>query len=211
MTLKDGSTVLAVSTHGVISGNTKTRKSLMVFGDTGIYDLYVDDLVGTPAPTPMTAICSYLKAPISTRTLIMLEKRDPAGVVRQPKLQGGRTFEPDDLATKIEDNFPDCDGIPGSGDEGDAGIFEKCNSFQDFGYKDGPCNTRRWTIKASWTMANSLWASPPISEPPLIPSEHCSSAGPRQLAHVHQLRFQNLHAGNPGWERRADVEPRQCH
>ncbi len=52
------------------------------------------------------------------------------------RLDGGPTFEPDDLATVIEDTWPDCDGVPGSGDEGDAGVFEQCGS-DDYGAGDG--------------------------------------------------------------------------
>jgi|GEM_PF-2399933 len=35
-------------------------------------------------------------------------------------------FEPDDTSTLVEDKLPDCDGIAGSGDEGDWGIYEIC-------------------------------------------------------------------------------------
>jgi len=54
-----------------------------------------------------------------------------------PDLYGGPTFEPDDLTTKIEDILPDCDGIPGTGDEGDAGVFEQCGSVKSLGAGDG--------------------------------------------------------------------------
>lgn len=53
-----------------------------------------------------------------------------------PKLSGGDSFEPDDTKTVPVDNWPDCDGIPGSGDEGDAGIFENCNGIKQFGAGD---------------------------------------------------------------------------
>lgn len=54
-----------------------------------------------------------------------------------PAYNGGPTFEPDDLSTLIEDEWPDCDGVPGSGDEGDAGVTETCGFFNDWGAGDG--------------------------------------------------------------------------
>ena len=53
------------------------------------------------------------------------------------KLIGGATFEPDDLRTKVLDQYPDCDGIPGSGDEGDAGVYEMCGAVSMLGARDG--------------------------------------------------------------------------
>jgi len=55
------------------------------------------------------------------------------------------TFEPDDVTTPTEDLYPDCDGLPDSGDEGDLGISEVCpiSGFggiydnQETGLKDG--------------------------------------------------------------------------
>jgi hypothetical protein len=52
-------------------------------------------------------------------------------------LQGGPSFEPDDMATEVKDEWPDCDGIPGSGDEGDWGIYEQCESYINWGAQDG--------------------------------------------------------------------------
>lgn len=54
-----------------------------------------------------------------------------------PKMVGGASFEPDDLKTKVQDLYPDCDGIPGTGDEGDAGIYEMCGAISTFGARDG--------------------------------------------------------------------------
>ena len=41
-------------------------------------------------------------------------------------LANGPYFEPDDVTTKVEDLYPDCDGIPDSGDEGDWGMYDIC-------------------------------------------------------------------------------------
>ena len=41
-------------------------------------------------------------------------------------LDDGEHFTPDDPITRVQDLYPDCDGIPGSGDEGDWGITEAC-------------------------------------------------------------------------------------
>lgn len=56
-----------------------------------------------------------------------------------PLYVGENTFEPDDLSTVMEDLWPDCDGVPGSGDEGDAGIFEDCGGYHlpNTGYDNG--------------------------------------------------------------------------
>lgn len=54
-----------------------------------------------------------------------------------PNLNGGPYFEPDDFLTKTEDYWPDCDGIPGTGDEGDAGIDENCDDYSQLGSGDG--------------------------------------------------------------------------
>jgi hypothetical protein len=43
-----------------------------------------------------------------------------------PDLNNGPYFEPDDVTTLVEDLYPDCDGIPDSGDEGDWGMYEIC-------------------------------------------------------------------------------------
>jgi len=68
-----------------------------------------------------------------------------------PKLDNGPSFEPDDPSTKIEDKYPDCDGIPDSGDEGDWGIYEICpaegGNIDDpnaLGIKDG--NMQYWEV-----------------------------------------------------------------
>jgi len=65
--------------------------------------------------------------------------------IGNPKLDGGKTFEPDDLSTPIEDKFPDCDGIPNTGDEGDWGVNEICHAFEGSnGVQDG--NMQYWEI-----------------------------------------------------------------
>ena len=40
-------------------------------------------------------------------------------------------FYPDNPQTEIKDNYPDCDGIPDSGDEGDWGIYDPTCPFTD--------------------------------------------------------------------------------
>jgi len=52
-------------------------------------------------------------------------------------MQGGVSYEPDDFRTKVEDKWPDCDGVPGTGDEGDWGVFEVCGSPTNYGAQDG--------------------------------------------------------------------------
>ncbi len=64
------------------------------------------------------------------------------------KLNGGKVFEPEDFDTEIEDLWPDCDGVPGSGDEGDHGVFEMCNS-QIYGAGDGNIQYQEADVKSA--------------------------------------------------------------
>jgi hypothetical protein len=75
-----------------------------------------------------------------------------------PELGGGRYFEPDDVQTKVEDRYPDCDGIPGTGDEGDAGIYEICDQPEpnfDIGYHDGAM--QYWEVDDRTTIDDGEW------------------------------------------------------
>jgi len=58
-----------------------------------------------------------------------------------PDLNNGPSFEPDDVTTRVQDIYPDCDGIPDTGDEGDWGIYEICPAEGDIGGISDPGNT----------------------------------------------------------------------
>jgi hypothetical protein len=104
-------------------------------GDTATYYLKVEDisnLFGFPDLTVFIYILT-LEGTIDADTVHVA---DPRAYIYKAELQprrsnnqyidGRDTFEPDDISTPVEDRWPDCDGIPGTGDEGDWGIYEIC-------------------------------------------------------------------------------------
>ncbi|MFO8055801.1 MAG: hypothetical protein R6V10_00710 [bacterium] len=102
------------------------------------YFLKVEDLLGNGSGDSEDRYKLILESPTAGEDYKYIYRGDiqPARS-GNPELDGGKTFEPDDLSTEIEDNYPDCDGIPGSGDEGDAGVTESCGSPSSFGANDG--------------------------------------------------------------------------
>lgn len=129
-------TVRADSRNGLDFWKYLDPDLTVVIQDIGTYYLEVSDV-----QIPLQNNADYYRILIEAGTeanvgKIMKGEIQPARS-GNPHLRGGATFEPDDLSTLVEDLWPDCDGIPGSGDEGDAGINELCGSYNDFGANDG--------------------------------------------------------------------------
>jgi len=158
---QDGTTVLAQSHAGFDMNTFEDAEIAYFFTRPGTYFLKLEDLNAGQFPTNCTD-AKYKKnsqiflssesittpypdtTPLPERAFIRRGDLQPARSGNST-LNGGKTFEPDDKKTPIQDVFPDCDGIAGTGDEGDWGVNEKCGDFVgDNGVQDG--NMQYWEI-----------------------------------------------------------------
>jgi hypothetical protein len=108
----------------------------------GTYFIRVEDTLTTDCTTGDALPYSHYLLQIENPGAMTADNNVRKGEIQparsgNPRLDGGRDFEPDDMSTKVEDLLPDCDGVPGSGDEGDWGIFEHCYGYTDWGSGDG--------------------------------------------------------------------------
>jgi len=157
LTVLDGTTVLAQSHAGFDFYTFEDAEVAYFFTIPGTYFLMLEDRnrIFNPGqfPADLATYDSNFKIYLFCES-ITTAFPDEAFIRRgdlQPSrsgnsnLDGGKTFEPDDKKTVIQDVFPDCDGIAGTGDEGDWGVNEKCGDFVgDNGVQDG--NMQYWEI-----------------------------------------------------------------
>ncbi|HUT53384.1 MAG TPA: hypothetical protein VM658_08340 [bacterium] len=151
----DAGNVLAASAHGNDLWRYVDPEISYNFQVPDLYHLRVEDLLDTACDNSnKDGYWLYVESPsfdvdvnhIMKGEIQPARNGNPSG---NPQLNGGPTFEPDDLSTKIKDDWPDCDGVPGTGDEGDAGVFDRCGSVTDYGARDGKMEYQEVDDKSS--------------------------------------------------------------
>ncbi len=117
-----------------------------------------EGVAGLPDYRFMVVFESTPAVPVTTRVLegatLEIEEFDHTSYIYRAGLRpaksgnsalaNGPSFEPDDVTTKVQDLYPDCDGVPDTGDEGDWGLYEVCPvegggiiDTEGFGIQDG--------------------------------------------------------------------------